>query len=322
MAEAGHENSISSIGFLLLPGFSLLSFSSAIDPLRQANRLTGKALYSWRIYSDDGLPARSSSGLEIAADASVMDDERPDLLLVNAGINGHMLATRGALGYLRRLAVNGHRIGAVSAGTWLLAQAGILEGHRCTIHWEDMPGLKEAYPELDVTEDVFEIDRRRVTCSGGTAGLDLMLHLIQQDHGAALARDVADQYQHERMREQTDRQGRSLENRIRAKSPKLMRAISAMQMHLDTPLTREEIAGQIGLSTRQLERLFHRHLGLSPRKYYMDMRLRNARLLLLQTGMSVLEVAVASGFVSASHFSKCYRDLFQHTPTQERDMPD
>ncbi|MFD1379776.1 GlxA family transcriptional regulator [Fodinicurvata halophila] len=205
--------------------------------------------------------------------------------------------------------------------SYILAKAGLLEGYSCTIHWENLAGFVEDFPELDVTNELFEIDRHRFTCAGGTAALDMMLNVISLQHGHELAAAVAEQFLHERIRDQNDHQRMSLPARLGVRHPKLLSVISTMERHLEEPLSRAQLAREAGLSTRQLERLFRKYLSRSPARYYLELRLNRARLLLLQTNLSVIDVALACGFVSASHFSKCYRDFFGRTPRKERGLP-
>jgi transcriptional regulator GlxA family with amidase domain len=212
-------------------------------------------------------------------------------------------------------------IGALCTGSYILARAGLLNGYRCTIHWENLPSFVEDFPEIEVTSELFEIDRNRLTCAGGTAAIDMMLNIIAMQHGHELAASVADQFMHERIRDRHDRQRMSLQVRLGVRHPKLLTVIKAMEQNLEEPLSRGALASNARLSTRQLERLFRRYLRRSPARYYLELRLNKARLLLLQTNMSVIDVALACGFVSASHFSKCYRDFFGHTPRKERGLP-
>ncbi|MDE0809947.1 MAG: helix-turn-helix domain-containing protein, partial [Alphaproteobacteria bacterium] len=168
------------------------------------------------------------------------------------------------------------------------------------------------------SSDIYEIDRDRVTCSGGTAALDMMLHLIGRQHGQTIANDVSEQFIHDRIREPHDHQRMELRARLGVSHPKLIAVISDMEGNLEEPLSQTELARQATLSTRQLERLFRKYLGATPTRYYLNLRLQRARQLLLQTTMSILSVALACGFVSASHFSKCYRECFGKTPRAER----
>jgi transcriptional regulator GlxA family with amidase domain len=305
-------------GFLLLPEFSLLAFTSAMEPLRSANRLSGQSLYEWRVISKGGAAVPSSGGIEVLAQASIDAVERLPNLLVVAGLNAHLFDDRSVLAWLRRIERRGCRLGALSTGSYVLARAGLLGGYRCTIHWETMDAFREAYPEIDVTTEVYEIDRNRMTCSGGTAALDLMLSLIALDHGRELATAVAEQFIHERIRDQREPQRMALRNRLGIAHPKLLEVIGLMEGNLEEPLARTDLASRAGISTRQLERLFRKYLQRTPTRYYLDLRLTQARSLLGQTAMSVLDVALACGFVSASHFSKCYRELFHRTPREER----
>ena len=306
------------IGFLLLNDFSMLAFASAIEPLRAANRQSNSHLYDWVIASPSGMPAVASNGVEVAADgdAAVLQDCR--MVFVCAGLNVRENTDRNILNLVRRLDRNGAVIGAICTGTYVMAAAGLLEERRCTIHWENIDGLSEEFPELDITNDLFEVDGTRVTCSGGTASLDMMLNLIAQSHGAALAAEVSDQFIHDRIREPTDRQRMELRSRLGVSHPKLLAVVKTMEDNLEEPLAQTDIARMTNLSTRQLERLFRKYLNTTPTRYYLNLRLARARHLLRQTSMSILSVALACGFVSASHFSKCYRECYGRTPRAER----
>ena len=193
---------------------------------------------------------------------------------------------------------------------------GLLDGYRCTVHWENLSGFIEEFPQLEVTSELFEIDRDRFTCSGGIAAFDLMLHVITGQHGFALASAVSDQFIHERIRDKRDRQRMALPARLGIRHPKLLAAIRRMEENLEEPVSRSELARTIRVSSRQLERLFRKYLGRTPTRFYLDLRLDKARQLLQQTDMTVLDVALACGFVSASHFSKCYRERFLRTPAR------
>ena len=318
MSELGRETSPQVFGFFLVPNFSMLAFSAAIEPLRQANRLSGKSLYQWSLLTKDGLAVFSSSRIEVVPDAAMTAIERLPNLIVVAGLDAHSYVDKQVFGWLRRLARGGCRMGAITTGTYILARAGLLDGFRCTIHWEHLAGFQEEFPDLELSNKLFEIDGNRVTCSGGTASLDLMLSLIGLEHGRDLASRVAEQFIHERIRDNQDQQRMALRNRLGISHPKLLKVIGLMEENLETPLRRSELARLASLSTRQLERLFRRYLGRTPTRYYLELRLHRARALLNQTALSVLDVALACGFVSASHFSKCYREFFQKTPREER----
>lgn len=305
-------------GFLLVPQFPLMAFTSAVEPLRAANRISGRPLYAWQVLSADGKPVNSSSGIDIVADSGLEQNERLDTLFVVAGLEAHKYVNKPVFAWLRRLARSGCRLGALSAGSYVLARAGLLEGRRCTIHWENAAAFREAFPGIEVTEELFEVDDGRLTCSGGTAALDLMLSLIGLEHGRGLATKVAEQFIHERIRDTHDHQRMALRNRLGISHPKMLAVIGDMERHLEDPLPRSELARRAELSTRQLERLFRRYLDRTPTRYYLELRLARARHLLSESALSILDVALACGFVSASHFSKCYRECFGKTPREER----
>jgi transcriptional regulator GlxA family with amidase domain len=309
------------IGLILIPRFSLISFTSMVEAMRLANRMSGSELYRWRFHSADGRPVQSSSGLTVQADGDICSANDIDCAVVCGGIDIQRFDDRQIISWLRRMAQRGIDIGAMCTGSHILARAGLLDGHRCTIHWENLAGFLEDFPDVEVTAELFEIDRNRFTCSGGTAAIDLMLNVITRQHGHDLAAAVADQLMHERIRDEHDHQRMSLPARLGVRHPKLLSVIELMERNLEEPMTRADLATSAGLSTRQLERLFRKYLNRSPARYYLELRLHKARLLLVQTNMSVIDVALACGFVSASHFSKCYRDFFGRTPRKERTVP-
>jgi len=306
------------IGFLLVHNFSMMAFASAVEPLRSANRMADRSLYEWRVYSVDGQPVEASNGIPVLPDAPMSDLDREKIVAVVAGVDVQKFEDERVLGFLRRASRQGRAVGALCTGSHVLAKAGLLDDRRCTIHWENLGGFTEEFPEIEVSSDLYEIDRDRFTCSGGTASLDMMLHLIGRQHGQALANQVSEQFIHDRIREPHDHQRMELRARIGVSHPKLIAVISEMESNLEEPLTQTDLAERAGLSTRQLERLFRKYLQATPTRYYLTLRLQRARQLLTQTSMSILSVALACGFVSASHFSKCYRECFGRTPRAER----
>jgi len=306
------------VAFLLVPNFSMAAFTATLEPLRLANYTTGNTLYEWEILSRDGDAVSASNGVRIVPDRGIADAPRLDNVVVCSGIGAHTYNDTVLFGWLRRWAREGAHVGAICTGAHVLANAGLLNGYRCTIHWENLEGFREQYPDLDVRPELFEIDRDRFTCAGGFAASDMMLTEIGRRHGGEVAAAVSEQFMHERIREGHDNQRLPLQARLRISHPKLIQAIAEMERNVEEALTREEIAERVGLSRRQLERLFRRYLNTSPARYYLRLRLERARLLLTQTTMPVTEIAFACGFTSASHFSKCYRDMFGRTPRDER----
>ena len=312
------DDAAQKIGFLLLNEFSLLAFASAIEPLRAANRQSGRKIFKWVVASPDGTSSTASNGVEVQTNTNPENLIDCRMVFVCSGVNVRGNTTKAILNLIRRLDRNGAIVGAICTGTYVMAAAGMLNGRRCTIHWENIDGLAEEFQELEITTDLFEIDGNRVTCSGGTASLDMMLNLISQAYGAKLAAEVSDQFIHDRIREPSDRQRMQLRSRIGVSHPKLLAVVKTMEERLEEPLPQTAIARETGLSTRQLERLFRKYLNTTPTRYYLNLRLARARHLLRQTSMSILSVALACGFVSASHFSKCYRECYERTPRAER----
>lgn len=312
-----------SVAFLAVPEFSLIAFTSAIEPLRIANRLAGRKLYNILLVSKDGGTVTSSSGVAIQTDKRMADleirvGEGPWTVVLCSGLGAERFNDRETFAFLRRMDRSGAAIGAICTGAHILARAGLISDHRCTIHWENLPGFVEAFPDLDVASDLFEIDRNRFTCSGGTAPLDMMLNRIHHTHGDELATKVSEQCLLDRIRGPQDRQRMPIRIRLGVHHPKLIMAIELMEANIEEPLSQELLAKYVALSRRQLERLFRRHLGRTPAQYYLELRLERARHLLYQTDLPIMNIACACGFVSASHFSTCYRQLFGRTPRTER----
>lgn len=305
------------IQFLLLPGFSALGFISAVEPLRVANRFRG-ALYRWQVLSLDGGPVQASNGMSVNADQALSDRERGGMLLVVAGFEP--LACYGPVlqQSLRRVEHDGGTLGGIDTGALVLAEAGLLDGYRATLHWEALEAFKERYPRLQATQELFEIDRRRITCAGGTASIDLMLDLIAQAHGSELAIQVSEQFVVSRIRPRQDHQRMEIATRYGIRNKKLVKVIGEMERNTEQPLNTQVLADAVQVTRRQLERLFRLHLDDTPSGFYLRLRLDKARQLLRQTDMSVLEVGVACGFESASYFTRCYRARFERCPREDR----
>ena len=306
------------IVFALVPDYSFIAFSSAVEPLRMANRMHGEALYRWRVVSAGGVPIESSNGLVVQVDGDLGSVENADLVFVCAGERVHHHADKTYIAWLRRLAQRRMPLGAICTGSYLLARADLLAGYRCTIHWENLASLREEFPDITVTTELFEIDRDRFTCSGGVAPLDMMLNLIEAEHGNPLAVAVSEEFICERIRGKNDRQLIPLRHRLGTSQPKLIDAVSLMEANLEEPMTLDELSRHVGLSRRQLERLFQKHLHCVPTRYYLELRLARARQLLLQTTRPIVDIGLSCGFVSAPHFSKCYRDHYGVPPREER----
>jgi len=310
---------IRSVGFLLIPGYALLSYAASVEPLRAANMLAGRTLYRWWNAAPGDKPAIASNGAAVLPDMKIAaESEPPDLLLVCAGGNPSVFKDRRTFAWLRRLADRGSIIGGVSGGPFILARAGLLEKRRFTVHWEHLPALREEFPHLHVTQSLFELDRDRFTCSGGVAALDMMAALITRDHGYELGAAVSEWFLHTNVREGSGPQRMELRRRVGIADEKLLKVLKTMEAHLESPLTRQKLADQAGISIRQLERSFRHHLGRGVHEHYLALRVARARQLLRETSRTVLEIALATGFASASQFSRSFRRIEGLSPRDVR----
>ncbi len=325
-ATAPDEDNVKrSIVFFLIPDFSMLAFATAIEPLRIANRMAGYEAYQWRLASTDGQPVAASNGVTISVNTSLDEErklmagrDRPSMVFVCAGINVEKFDNKTVHAWLREEYYRGIAVGGLCTGAHVLANAGLLSGKRCAIHWENLPGFAESFPKADVYADLYEADGNIYTCAGGTSALDMMLSLIGEDHDEKLVNAICEQALTDRVRSPHDRQRLPLRARLGVQNTKILSIIELMEANLAEPLSLPEIARFAGLSRRQIERLFRQHMGRSPARYYLEIRLDRARHLLAQSALPVVEVAIACGFVSASHFSKCYRELYARSPQEER----
>jgi transcriptional regulator GlxA family with amidase domain len=304
--------------FLTLPNYSLIAVANALEPLRMANRLVGKDVYEWSVVSLEGRPIEASSGLTLAPSLALDKVGAVDILFVCGGINIREAVSPALLTALRRIADRGVPLGALCTGGYALARAGLLDQFRATIHWENLSALREEFPRVRISDQLFTIDRNRFTCSGGTAPLDLMLNLIEGRLGARISQRVSEQFILERVRKDHDRQYVPLRARVGVSHRGILRVAQLMEANIEKPLSLEQIAKSTGLSRRQIERLFKRDLNCVPKRYYLEMRLGRARELLLQTAMPIMDITAACGFQSPPHFSKCYRAVYGYPPSAER----
>ncbi|MBB3994455.1 transcriptional regulator GlxA family with amidase domain [Sulfitobacter undariae] len=304
--------------FTLLDNFSLLCFSTAIESLRIANRMAERPLYEWTLIGEGGVSATCSAGTVFQLDQDLVELSRDDIVLVCSGIDVQKATTKKVLSWMRREARKGMVFGGLCTAAYALAKAGLLDGKRATIHWENHDSFEEDFEDVSLTKSVFVVDGNRMTTAGGTSSIDLMLKIIADDHGEDLANAVADQLIYSSIRTDRDTQRLSVPTRIGVRHPKLSQVIQIMESNIEEPISPAILAQDVGMSTRQLERLFRRYLNRSPKRYYMELRLQKARNLLMQTDMSVINVALACGFASPSHFSKCYRAHYGTTPYRER----
>ncbi len=318
MLEPGPSEETQRIGFVVLPQFPLLCFTAAVEPLRSANRMSGRNLYAWDIITPNGETVASSSGITLVPNHGLENMPGLPTVIICAGIDPQEYREKTTLSALRQHYRHGSEIGGISGGAYVLARAGLLDDHRCTIHWEYLTSFTEEFPHIDVTTKLFEIDRKIFTAAGAGATLDMMLHLIARQHGHDLSVAVAEQFTHMTTNDPDAPQRMPIRQRLRISHPKLIAIIEQMETNLEDPIEREDLANSVGLSVRQVERLFARYLHMTPARYYLELRLKRAQMLLTQTSLSIIDVSVACGFVSASHFSKSYREMFDRSPRQER----
>ena len=306
--------------FLTLPQYTLLALSCAIDVLRMANRVTRQEVYEWSLVSLDGHPVAASNGLSLAPTGLIETMGPANIVFVCGGVNVEQAVTSDLVAELRRLGQRLVPLGSLCTGGYALAKAGLLDKHQAVIHWENRAALQEQFPRVILSKQLFVIDRDRYTCTGGTAPLDMMLHIIKDHLGRDIAAQISEQFILDRIRNVQDQQHVPLQSRVGLFHENLIEAAALMEANIEEPLSLDEIADLVGVSRRQIERLFKRYVGEVPTKYYLDMRLGRARALLLQTALSIMEIAVACGFQSPPHFSKCYRSRYGHTPSAERQI--
>ncbi|MCV6594812.1 MAG: GlxA family transcriptional regulator [Silicimonas sp.] len=304
--------------FVLLDQFTLLCYSCAVESLRLANRMADQPLYEWRVIGEGGEVAECSAGTAFRLDGDLEDVARGDTVVICGGVDVAKATTKPVLNWMRKTARRGVAMGGLCTAGYSLAKAGLLDGKKATIHWENQDSFVEEFEEVELTKSVFVVDGKTFTTAGGTASIDLMLKFIADDHGEELAGAVADQLIYTTIRTDQDTQRLSVPTRIGVRHPKLSSVIQMMENYIEEPKSPSLLAKEVDMYTRQLERLFRRYLNRSPKRYYMELRLQKARNLLMQTDMSVINVALACGFASPSHFSKCYRAQYNTTPYRER----
>jgi len=308
-------------GFLLLNDFTLISLSSAIEPLRMANRIYGENDYSWKTLSMTGDAVSASDGLSVNVDNGIQDEgalDELDVIVVCGGRRVENNVSKALSVWLRSVDKQGVGLGAICTGSYILAVAGLLDGYACSIHWENLTALTEKFPNITVSKSIFTVDRDRFTSSGGTSPVDMMLHLVSSQYGPDVSAGIAEQFIYERIRQSDDEQRVPLRHSEGRQSEKLLVAAELMDANIREPISQEELASYVGLSRRQLQRLFQRYLSCTPSSYYLKIRLQRAKQLLRQTSNSIVEISVSTGFISSSHFSKAYRETYGHSPSTER----
>lgn len=285
--------------------------------MRVANRLSDEQLFEWEYYAPGVDPVPASCGI-IVPTRPLSEASDLESLIIVAPNTAQNFDHGGTLKLLQSLDRQKIKLGSASSGSFILARAGLLDGHCCTIHWENIPVFKELYPQLDVAFTLYEISKGRFTCSGGTAALDMMLKLIENQHGRALAQKISQQFQHDRIRTGIDSQQMADRIDLAMSAPKLIDVINLMESNIEVPLSLPVIAEKCNLSLRQIERLFHKYREVTPSQYYLSLRLMHAKQLLLNTNRSVIDISIAAGFETQSYFTACYRKYFGSSPRNHR----
>lgn len=306
------------IGIYLARKFSIVPFINAIDPLRMANRICDERLFEWTLISRDGEPVEAINGMSIVADCSLKDAGYFPNAICCVGFEPVLSVGAPVKSWLRMLDSKGAHLGALGAGSIFLAEAGLLDGYRATIHWQFLDSFIETYPRIEATRNLFEIDRDRFTCAGGTAAMDLVLHLISVHFGHNVAAEVSDQFIMGEIRNAENTQRTSNRFRLGITNPRVLQVVDLMEGNIEDPIPIARLAAQVGISQRQLERMFKEHVKTSAVRYYRRIRLLHARRLLLQSELPLIEVAVASGFGSLEHFSRTYKAEFGKSPQEDR----
>lgn len=308
----------STIGFLLTGGFPIVTLSTAIEPFRAANDLTNSQRYVWHVLTEDGGPVRSSSNVMVTPDGRVFDAPSLDMLFVVSGSECPLVDETAVHKWLRTISRHGTKLGAISGGVFPVARAGLLDGLRCSVHWYYVNAFTEEFPNVTVTNRLFEIDQDILTCAGGTASLDLMLTLMSDDLGRAVNTEISSWFQHPRIRDVYDEQYLSAVGELSMNSETVTRAVAIIRASIESPMPIGALADRVGVSPRQLERQFKVHLGTSPVNFYRRERLKRARELLLYTNLPISEIAVATGFGSQSHFARSYRVEYGRSPKEDQ----
>lgn len=294
------------VAFVVIPRFNMMALTATVEPLRIANYLASKPLYRWRFLSEQGGRVIASNGMDLAT--STFDDskEHVDVVIVCASWGAEHHESPRLSRWLRQLRRSGVELACMDLGAYLLARAGVVGDRPATLHWSCLPGFAERFPDIDHREQLFTVNDGLMTASGGTSGIDLMLHVIARDHGSQLASEVTDQMLHYPIRDAATPQRQTLGGRNPETHPVIRDAMMLMQSHIAEPFSVPEIAAQLGVSQRQLERLFQHYVGCSVVRFNLLLRLQHARVLLTSTSLSIREVSAACGFNSLSYFSHVF----------------
>ncbi|PCC22989.1 GlxA family transcriptional regulator [Halomonas sp. JB37] len=306
------------VGFLLLPQFSMMAFFAAVEPLRIANRISDRPLFDWTLISADGGPVTASNGMTLMADQSTGQVHHLPSLAVCSGFTPEAHLTRPLMAWLHQLDQAGCCLGGIDTGAFLLASTGLLTHERVALHWESLPAFRERFPGIETTDELYELGERRFSCAGGAAAMDMALEMIARRHGVKLAIDVSEQLIHDRIRTRSDQQRTALVKRLSTHNRHVVEAVALMEQNIEEPLSLEEVASRVEVSVRQLQRLFEQELSMTPRQWYLQLRVKRAKRLLVETDLAVLAVGLACGFSSSSSFARTFRAHYGYSPRAVR----
>jgi transcriptional regulator GlxA family with amidase domain len=315
----GEKVLVTHIHYLLIPRFNMFSLVNVMEPIRVANYLSDQILYTHSFISFDGSQIVASNGMSVACVEANEKLGRNDFVVILGSWGAEHYTNSALFSWLRLQARNGTKLCAVEMGAYLLARSGLLAKRKATTHWAYLPGFQEQFPEIEANEQLYTEEGRILCCSGSTAGLDVMLHLVKQDHGATLAAEVSDIMLHHAIREGTDPQRKTLGRGTEKLIPDVQKAVALIEKNISEPLAVPEIAQDIGISQRQLERQFKKSVGCSIVQFGLLLRLQHARVLLISTDLGVREIATASGFNSLSHFAFAFKKCFGRRPSEYRE---
>lgn len=306
------------VTLLVLPDSSMMTLASALDPMRAANRIADRDLFEWRLATLSARPARLTCDLVVEPDVVFDEACAGDLLIVIASFNQQQHAGPAHLRLLKRVARNFAAVGGIEAGSWILARAGLLDGHAATTHWEDLEEFATSFAGVDARPDRFVVDDRVFTTGGASPTFDFMLYLIRRRYGYPLALEVSSVFIYDGVHSAADTQPLVSLGMLENSEPRVAAAIHVMERYIDDPLSIAQIAAQVDLSVRMLEYLFRQTLDLSPAAYYRRLRLQTARRLVVDTRLPLQEIAVRTGFNSLSAFSRRFRGEYRQSPGECR----
>jgi transcriptional regulator GlxA family with amidase domain len=301
---------ICTVSILILPESSMMCVASVLEPLRAANRVSGSKLYEWQITSLSGAPVTMTCEVPLAVDSKFNEHLRGDLLIIIGGFNQLKHVPTAGLSIIRKAASGFSSVAGVEAGSWVVARTGLLNGFQATTHWEDFEAFADQFPEIEVKRDRFVVDGKCMTCGGASPAFDMLLDLIRKRNGAAIAMEVASVFIYDEAHSSFDAQPLVSLGKIAQQDARLEQAVRLMEQTIEQPLPVAAIAKRVGVSSNTLESVFKKHVGMTPGRFYLNLRLKAANRMVQDSSLSLREIAVRSGFNSLSAFSRAYGQAF------------